>query len=1390
MLARLRRFLAPPVFPDENDTRTAALLNEILWVALMAIAVFLLLDVLFLKDIVGLIVVVAFGLLMMVLWWVLRCGAVSAASLLFCGLAFAGLAVSAYLFGGVTSASFSALVITILIAGILISGRVALLLAAASSGVGLLLLYAENAGWLIVTSHPVTAFATWFSQSLIFLMVATVLGLLNRNLRQALTAERKSQSELQQRTQELEQERSALRASEERYRNFIEQSMEGIWRLEFDQPIPIDLPPLEQVHLIHDTGYITECNEAMARMYGYTTQHDMLGRRLLEVYGGTVKEANVQAGLTLVKEGYRSSNREIVEFTRLGEPIYFLNNWVGVIRDDRLIALWGAQRDVTDRKLIEQMLARRARHLQIAADVSRAVASILDLPELLARIVDLLQSGFNLQYVGLFLRDEHERRAILRAATGPAGQQLLQAGYRLAIDDQSMVGWCMSHGQVRLAEKVDDDPVHLTNPLIPSIQSEIALPLINWGRVIGAITLQSDRPRDFTTDDATVLQTMADQVAIAINNARLFEAEKRHGALMTALHDIGLDLSAQLDLATLLQTIVQRAAQLLGAPVGELLLMQPDDETLREAARFAATPQSSDIRLGEGISHRVAETGEPLIIEDYGQWPERKETLGSANFRSALGVPVQWHLRVLGVLNVLDNRPARFDQADATVLQLFAVQAALAIENARLFEAAWRQVNELNILHEIALAANTAVEEQKLIGRAMEVLGGTLNIDYLGLWLKDEAQQALRVDAYFQGARASLPTEMVPFGQGVTGTVALTGRAHRIDDVRLNPGYYPYHADSLSELCVPLKVGDRILGVINGESRQPAAFSEADEQLLSTVAGQLGTAIDRLRTEAARRQNEEELAQERNLLRTLIDNLSDTHIFVKDTHSRFITTNAEHLRIMGLTGLEQVVGKTDFDFFDRVDAEQYYADDQAVLNTGAPVLGRVEKIRDANGQTRWYLTNKIPLRDKDGKPSGLVGVSVNITERQRSAEREQAIARGLQAVVEAADEILQIDDLDLFYRRAVELAREKMNVERCGIFLLDAEHQLLLGTYGTDLQRCTTDERDVKTALSAHPEYFALGTKRRVVLTLGQGYWAHGRFYSAGTGWVALTVIGPGPEPIGIFFNDAAISRAPLDEVQQETLALYSSLLGHIIIRKRAAQEREMLINELEDKNAELERFTYPVSHDLKSPLITIRGFMSLLIKDTEAGQHERMREDLARISQATDKMQQLLNELLELSRIGRLMNAPERVSLENVVREALSLVEGRLGARGVRVEVAPQLPEVFGDRVRLVEVMQNLLDNAVKFMGDQAVPRIEIGVREETSRRVFFVRDNGLGIEPRFHDRVFGLFDKLDPRSEGTGIGLALVKRIIEVHGGRIWVESEGQGQGATFCFTLPAPV
>lgn len=225
----------------------------------------------------------------------------------------------------------------------------------------------------------------------------------------------------------------------------------------------------------------------------------------------------------------------------------------------------------------------------------------------------------------------------------------------------------------------------------------------------------------------------------------------------------------------------------------------------------------------------------------------------------------------------------------------------------------------------------------------------------------------------------------------------------------------------------------------------------------------------------------------------------------------------------------------------------------------------------------------------------------------------------------------------------------------------------------------------------------------------------------------------------------------------------------------------------LEMKNAELERYAYTASHELKTPLITISSYAGLVEREAASLNSEAIRRDAARIVSASERMRERLDDLLSLAQAGRIANPSESISLTALAEEARSLCEGGLSAAGVALSIEPGMPEVLVDRVRFVEVFQNLIENAIKFTRGVPGPRIEIGARRDGLKQTFFVKDNGIGIPARFHDRVFGLFDKLDPKSEGSGVGLAVVRRIVEVHGGRIWIESDGEGHGTTFCFTLP---
>jgi two-component system CheB/CheR fusion protein len=238
---------------------------------------------------------------------------------------------------------------------------------------------------------------------------------------------------------------------------------------------------------------------------------------------------------------------------------------------------------------------------------------------------------------------------------------------------------------------------------------------------------------------------------------------------------------------------------------------------------------------------------------------------------------------------------------------------------------------------------------------------------------------------------------------------------------------------------------------------------------------------------------------------------------------------------------------------------------------------------------------------------------------------------------------------------------------------------------------------------------------------------------------------------------------------------------------KRAELERLELLAQLEAKNLEMERFSYSVAHDLKSPLISIDGFMGILEKAIAGGDVDKVKESIDKIRSITKRMGLLLSQVLKLASLGRLLGPPEEASMMDIANEALEQLNGPLAERGVEVMVAPDLPVASCDRFRLVEVMQNLIGNAIKYMGDQPAPLVEIGSRRDECETLFFVKDNGIGIEERYKDKVFGLFSKFDAESDGVGAGLAIAKRIIDAHGGRIWVESDGPGKGSTFCFTLP---
>ncbi len=566
------------------------------------------------------------------------------------------------------------------------------------------------------------------------------------------------------------------------------------------------------------------------------------------------------------------------------------------------------------------------------------------------------------------------------------------------------------------------------------------------------------------------------------------------------------------------------------------------------------------------------------------------------------------------------------------------------------------------------------------------------------------------------------------------------------EDVRVDERFEPdgreilRQTGAVSYAAIPLVSGNEWLGYLAAMARPSAYFDEEKQHLYRTLAEQGAVALRAARLRETIRESQQRLS--------LLVQESPLAVIEWNTDWQVVSWNPAAERIFGYSR-EEAQSRYAADFIMSEEAWPVFdRDRQAMLAHQHSVHGTYDHLtRDGQHITcEWF---SVPLVSSHGRVIGVASLVQDITERKRAEQALRESEERLRQIASSLREAIWLRDAQTRQVLYVNPAFEKLTGRTCENFyenpdiVIDATHP--------------DDKELVIKALDQRFESVLFDKEHRIIHLDGKVRWVSSRIF-----------------PV----------RNEAGEVYR-----WASIMEDITERKQAEAERENLIKELEAKNAELERFTYTVSHDLKAPLITIRGFMGLLERDTLAGNFEQARSDMERISNAANKMQRLLNELLELSRIGRVKNPSEAVPFEVIVQEAVELVRGRIEIRGVHVEIESDLPTVYGDRARLGEVVQNLMDNACKFMGNQPEPRITIGQRgaDRAGNPILFVRDNGMGIEPAYQDKVFGLFNKLDAQTEGTGIGLALVKRIVEVHGGRIWVESEGAGAGSTFYFTLP---
>lgn len=244
------------------------------------------------------------------------------------------------------------------------------------------------------------------------------------------------------------------------------------------------------------------------------------------------------------------------------------------------------------------------------------------------------------------------------------------------------------------------------------------------------------------------------------------------------------------------------------------------------------------------------------------------------------------------------------------------------------------------------------------------------------------------------------------------------------------------------------------------------------------------------------------------------------------------------------------------------------------------------------------------------------------------------------------------------------------------------------------------------------------------------------------------------------------------------------------ISKRKTLEERiRHSADAIQQKNQEMEQFVYTVSHDLKSPLVTSSGFLGLLKEDILAKRYDKLEDSFARLERANSRMGQLINDLLQLSRIGRIKLEIEKIDFNILLNNIVENLSSQIKEKHVEVVVQPLLPFVKADRKRVYQIFENLIINSLKYGSSGLSPRIDIGYQETDSEFLFYVKDNGPGISEEYHKKIFGLFQRLENDNRGTGVGLTIVSRAMQIHGGRVWVDSK-LGAGATFWLAFPKSI
>jgi PAS domain S-box-containing protein len=1088
-------------------------------------------------------------------------------------------------------------------------------------------------------------------------------------------------------------------------------------------------------------------------------------------------------------------------------------------------------------------IAQRANQLATLNSIGQAIILSLDIDVTLNQIMNNVKDAFNVQSGSLLLQGDG--RLVFRVSFGPASEQLkpltLESG-------QGIAGWVALTGISALVPDAQEDERHFAG--IDEItgykmHSVLCVPLKGpQNQIVGVLEIMNPQDgRPFAKPDQELLESIATFAVVGIQNAQLYEQTMGHLTDLSSLYEVGKAITASLDIEDTLDVVTRETARLTSAARSRIVLVDSQSKRVSYVVQHGfggvSSPALTYAQTRQGLTGWVHGEKIPAMSADISQDERMRgvsiEQAAGQDAQSMIIAPLLIKGEPVGTLSAIRLKNVDpFTDRELGLLNMMAGQAAIAIENAHFFGERKRQITELSILNQTGKALSSTLEPQDLMELIYTQVTQVIDARNFMIALYDAEHEQIHFPLIYEnGERVvgpgceAVPQEWQPrrHRRGATGHIIETRAAlwipNRVQERLAELGIESMGNSVCSWMGVPILWGDQILGVIAVYStEQEDIYDREHLDLLMTIAGQASAAIrnaqlfakvnsisenlERLveeRTEALAQTNEE-LTVERdrlNVLYLITRELSSSLEPERSLNRTLVLINRALQAQHGFVLLQDTA--TENLVYSAVVGETQPSDDGSIFP--APRLGdRVEYRRDP-GLIGWLVTRENPIRTSDLEGDARWHIVHDQAQWHRSALAAPLLTGneviGAIVLYHAEPEHFTLGHQRMLGAIASQVAISISNAEmfqllreaadRLGNMLRSQQleaaksHAILEGVADGVM---VTDAKGEITLFNAAAERI-LQTHRVDVIGRSVSEMS-GIFSLVGTSWAELAEQWRQEEDIQLDEHILYDERLELDE------RVISMRVAPVV--RQAAFEGTVSVFRDITKDVEVDRmkseFVSSVSHELRTPMTSIKGYIDLLYSGMAGPVSDEQRRFLQIVKTNADRLTLLVNDLLDISRIetGRLKLTIESVDPLNIVNTVLMNHAPDAAKRQQTLHhvIQEPLPPVFADPDRMTQILTNLVSNAIYYTPIRGEIILNAEVVDDALH--VHVQDTGIGIKEEDKPKLFSRFFRADTplvqARSGTGLGLTIIKSIIELHGGEIWLDSTF-GEGSTFSFSLP---